>query len=114
LKYGQNIFAIVSITKIFQLILDETSTNPIIPLSKIICNPSSFAKTVENLFYVSFLVKDGKISIKDLGNGDYGINIRDEESSSLIEDEENKNQKIIPISFSIYRNWINQYFRPSS
>ncbi|KAL3418881.1 Non-structural maintenance of chromosome element 4 [Phlyctema vagabunda] len=36
---------------------------------KFVINPQSFGQTVENMFYVSFLIRDGKIGIKIDNNG---------------------------------------------
>lgn len=38
--------------------------NKAINLFKLIVNPNSFAQSVENLFYVSFLVRTGDVSIE--------------------------------------------------
>ncbi|BFZ65340.1 hypothetical protein YB2330_006506 [Saitoella coloradoensis] len=39
------------------------------PLFKFILNPESFPQTVENIFYLSFLVRDGKASIQEDEDG---------------------------------------------
>lgn len=39
-----------------------------VPLFDFVVNPKSFGQTVENLFYVSFLIKEGRISIDSDGN----------------------------------------------
>ena len=48
---------------------NHLATNYEVPLFEFAVNPKSFGQTVENLFYVSFLVKDGfvKISFDDDG-----------------------------------------------
>ena len=35
-----------------------------VDLRKFVVNPRSFGQTVENLFYVSFLIRDGKVAIE--------------------------------------------------
>jgi hypothetical protein len=40
-----------------------------IDLFKFVINPKSFGQTVENLFYVSFLIRDGKAGIQVDDNG---------------------------------------------
>ena len=40
------------------------------PYLKFIVNPVSFAQTVENMFYFSFLVKEGKAAIETDDNAD--------------------------------------------
>lgn len=45
------------------------STNWEVSLFRFVVNPHSFAQTVENLFYVSFLVKDGYVTINTDSDG---------------------------------------------
>lgn len=40
-----------------------------IPLFQFVVNPRSFGQTVENLFYVSFLIKEGSVGFGNDGNG---------------------------------------------
>lgn len=49
-----------------------------VSLFKFAINPESFSDSVENLFYISFLVRDGKVSIEDNQDGipmlrEYGL-----------------------------------------
>lgn len=113
----------LNITKMYKTILDLSASTTVF-LYKTICDPTSFAKTVENLFYVSFLVKDGKIAISSCedgdgdgdGNGvmDYNITVVDDaafEDEDTAAADEDKNQKIFPISYPLYRSWITKYYQ---
>jgi hypothetical protein len=41
-----------------------------INLFKFIVNPHDFAQSVENLFYLSFLIRDGKVALETDENGE--------------------------------------------
>lgn len=51
---------------IFQLnnVLENEAGENGVPYLQFIINPNSFAQTVENMFYFSFLVKEGKAAIE--------------------------------------------------
>ncbi|QLL30453.1 hypothetical protein HG536_0A02700 [Torulaspora globosa] len=49
-----------------------------INLFKLIINPSSYAKSVENLFYISFLLKEGKLILEEDEEGFPSIRIKEE------------------------------------
>jgi hypothetical protein len=55
-----------NVQKLYDLVLQVQP----IPLYKFFINPNSFAESVENLFHLSFLVRDGKISIEEDESGD--------------------------------------------
>ena len=40
-----------------------------INLFKFIINPNDFAQSVENIFYLSFLIRDGKVALETLDDG---------------------------------------------
>ncbi len=47
------------------MIFDILGEKQPINFFEFIINPESFGQTVENLFYLSFLVRDGKVNIDD-------------------------------------------------
>lgn len=49
-----------------------------INLFKLIINPSSYAKSVENLFYISFLLKEGKLVLEEDEEGFPSVRIKEE------------------------------------
>lgn len=52
------------VIKCYKLLLNKVGYNSKISLFKFILNPNSFAKSVENLFYTSFLIKDGRLILE--------------------------------------------------
>ncbi|KAK5960804.1 Smc5-Smc6 complex subunit NSE4 PWA37_002242 [Arxiozyma heterogenica] len=52
------------VIKCYKLLLSKVGYNSKISLFKFILNPNSFAKSVENLFYTSFLIKDGRLILE--------------------------------------------------
>ena len=55
-----------NVQKLYDLLLQVQP----ISLYKFFINPNSFAETVENLFHLSFLIRDGKISVDETEHGD--------------------------------------------
>lgn len=49
------------VIKCYKLLLKTIGHDKTISLFKFILNPNSFAKSIENLFYTSFLIKDGRL-----------------------------------------------------
>ena len=56
----------VNVAKIYQCLLQVQEMN----VFKFFINANSFSQTVENLFHLSFLVRDGKVSIEEDEDGD--------------------------------------------
>lgn len=75
-------------------------------LLNVICDPHSFSRSVEVLFYVSFLVADGRVSV-DVDDDD----VVWLSMSSAVDGEEGrrKRHKIVTLSLSVWRQACQQY-----
>lgn len=69
-------------------------------------NPHSFAQLVENLFYISFLVRDGKIRLDSDENGPY-VDILDEEDTA--DDSVPIAHHIATFDFPTWRRLVEKY-----
>lgn len=58
------------VKRCFKILIKKVGKNEKISLFKFIINPFSFSKTIENLFYTSFLIKEGKIMLLEGNNDD--------------------------------------------
>ena len=76
-----------------------------VPLFKFCVNPESFGQTVENMFYVSFLVKEGRVGLNFDG---YGLPtlIPATEKSVSERQETQRNQTVLPMSFEVWEELI--------
>ncbi|MCJ1445342.1 MAG: nuclear protein [Stictis urceolatum] len=93
-------------------------------------NPKSFGQTVENLFYISFLIRDGKAGIesdrngmmvltpnpgKAQGDGEEGEQLTEEEKEARQKEEEKKrraarkHQSVFHLDFDMWRDCVDTF-----
>ncbi|KAJ8604994.1 hypothetical protein MRB53_041591 [Persea americana] len=106
-------------------LLAQVNGNPGVPLFHFVINPQSFGQTVENLFYVSFLIKEGAagLGIEDdvpiLCKSSYSITLAsanfDSDMANPLSIEEkrdkniNKHQAILALDYKTWRDLIAVY-----
>lgn len=79
-----------------------------IPLFKFCVNPESFGQTIENLFYVSFLVKEGKAGLGYDKRGLPTISAAAERSLAARQETERK-QAVFTMSFETWENIVESF-----
>lgn len=81
-----------------------------VSLFRFVVNPHSFAQTVENLFYVSFLVKDGYVQ---LGKDDDGLPTLTTHDPGNVEERRDKqssrHQAIFSLNFETWRKLVRAF-----
>ncbi|CCK68225.1 Smc5-Smc6 complex subunit NSE4 KNAG_0A05610 [Huiozyma naganishii CBS 8797] len=90
---GQDVTTPEHVKRCFKTLLNKNGMEKI-SLFKFCLDPNSFAKSVENLFYTSFLLKDGKIVLEqDEQDGFPTIRVKDDISAMRPEEREIEKQK---------------------
>ncbi|CAG8441781.1 6477_t:CDS:10 [Ambispora leptoticha] len=95
-------------TRNVKMIADFIQERQPINLFEFIINPESFSQTIENLFYLSFLVRDGQVSIDD----EDGQPIITRCESATAEDYENgliKKQVVLEMDMALWKQLIEVY-----
>ncbi|OTA75423.1 hypothetical protein M434DRAFT_402670 [Hypoxylon sp. CO27-5] len=81
-----------------------------IDLLKFVVNPHSFGQTVENIFYVSFLIRDGRIKIDFDENGFPALHPVDrEEETGTSKHRAQKQQAVFSIDMELWRDIIDVF-----
>ncbi|KEF55421.1 uncharacterized protein A1O9_08171 [Exophiala aquamarina CBS 119918] len=82
---------------------NNMADNGCVPLFNFCVNPRSFGQTVENMFYVSFLIKEGKVGLDFDGNGLPTLGIA--ATRSVAERQETqRNQAVFAIDFDTWED----------
>ncbi|KAJ3363664.1 nuclear protein [Allomyces javanicus] len=75
------------VKQVYQVLSEALRDRESVPLFEFVVNPLSFAQTIENLFYVSFLVKDRRVAVEvDEQTGELGIYVVAKEEVMSSED----------------------------
>ncbi|ORY67935.1 Nse4 C-terminal-domain-containing protein [Leucosporidium creatinivorum] len=94
-------------------ILDESGTNGL-PYLRFVVNPHSFAQTVENVFYLSFLVRENKVCIETEDNEEseyykdvivYGVDAPEEGDAA----KSSKTQLVFEVTQKLWKDAIDAY-----
>lgn len=91
-------------------LFDENNlrSNGAVPLFKFCFNPQSFGQTVENLFYVSFLVKEGRAGIMYDSDGMPTIGTAQDRNMAQRQAAP-RNQAVFTLSFDVWREVIESF-----
>lgn len=103
LKNGEEVAKMHS--KISELV--EKNNNEAVGFAKAVVDLNSFGQTVENIFYTSFLVKEGLLSVKK-ERGQIVVKPEQEPSQDDPQDDEpvQNKQCILTLSMEDYKEWV--------
>ncbi|RVX74282.1 hypothetical protein B0A52_02114 [Exophiala mesophila] len=87
---------------------NNIADNGCVPLFKFCVNPQSFGQTVENMFYVSFLIKEGKVGLDFDSHGLPTLGIAASRTVSERQ-ETQRNQAVFTLDFDIWEDIIKSY-----
>ncbi|KAI1161501.1 hypothetical protein F5B18DRAFT_627769 [Nemania serpens] len=80
-----------------------------IDLLKFVVNPKSFGQTVENMFYVSFLVRDGAVQIEFDENGLPALQPTTGQDPATTTRDAQRNQAVLSIDMKMWREIIDAF-----
>ncbi|KAI1116715.1 hypothetical protein F5Y14DRAFT_53293 [Nemania sp. NC0429] len=80
-----------------------------IDLLKFVVNPKSFGQTVENIFYVSFLIRDGAVQIEFDENGLPALQPTAGQDSGTTKRDAQRNQAVLSIDMQMWRQIIDAF-----
>ncbi|RKF55432.1 Non-structural maintenance of chromosome element 4 [Erysiphe neolycopersici] len=81
-----------------------------ISLFNFVINPHSFGQSVENLFYVSFLIRDGKMAVSLDSRGIPYLELRDDgEDSSQLDGPTKRHQAVLALDMASWKQLIEAF-----
>jgi len=78
-------------------------------LYKFVCHPTSFSRTVENLFYVSFLVSDNKVKLERGEGSEWIIHVNEQHEDETKDNRGQKHQQIFRMTMSFWREQVSKH-----
>ncbi|KAF8893982.1 Nse4 C-terminal-domain-containing protein [Infundibulicybe gibba] len=77
-----------------------------INIFRFVVNPNDFAQSVENIFYLSFLIRDGKVAFETREDGEPIIYLCEEPGDQEFENGLRKRQMVLEFDMAIWRRAI--------
>lgn len=85
------------------------SDNACVPLFNFCVNPQSFGQTVENMFYVSFLIKEGRVGLDFDSNGLPTLGTAAADKTFAEHQETQRNQAVFTLDFDIWKELVTSF-----
>lgn len=78
---------------------------------RLVCNPLSFGQTIENIFHLSFLVRDGRVDIHlpEEGEDEATVRVREPPTHEDYEEGLEKKQLVLPLDPPLWRELCQAY-----